>query len=309
MANGPEQDPRESPAVREAGGTWTRRDLVTWLGRAATVSLFAPWIEACVRSGLPGADPRPSGPPDLPAGLDDAPGEDLAGLQDPDGSAPDDGSGRDDGFDSWDSADPGAADPSSGEVCDPSFAPGSGDAPIFRDWNVRTVDPQDLAALLASWRLVIGGLVRQEVVLDFCALRDLGLVDQQTDFHCVEGWSVWDVPWNGIPLGQVLDLAGPLPEARFLRITSVRGLYTESLPLEVAREPKTLLALGIGGDLLPLAHGFPVRIVVPRLLGYKNPKYVARIDLTVTEHVGFWPRYGYSVSGEVPPERLREGKY
>jgi len=204
-----------------------------------------------------------------------------------------------------DDADPDATT----EPCDPSFAPGDESQPVFANWGERTVDHQDLASILGTWRLTIDGLVDTPLSLDFCQLRDLGLVDQVTDFHCVEGWDILDVPWNGIPLSRLLDLAGVRPEARFLTFTSIGGLYTESLPLSVAREPKTLLALGVGGSTLPLKHGFPARIVVPRLLGYKNPKYVARIEASVVETVGFWPRLGYPVEGECPPSRLREGKY
>jgi len=193
--------------------------------------------------------------------------------------------------------------------CEAEFQPGTEDLPILQSFPVRTVDPQDLQSILASWRLSVGGMVRREVTWSFCDLLAMGLVTQTTDFHCVEGWSVWDVPWDGVPLARLLDLAGPLPGASFLKIDCIGGRYSESLPLSVAREPRTLLALGIGGQTLPLSHGFPARVVVPRLLGYKNPKYVRRIDLVDVEHPGFWSRFGYPVSGEVPPERLREGHY
>ena len=70
-----------------------------------------------------------------------------------------------------------------------------------------------------------------------------------------------------------------------------------------------MLALGINGHTLPLKHGFPARVVVPRLLGYKNPKFVRRIELVDFEHVGYWSNFGYAVEGLVPEDRLREGKY
>jgi DMSO/TMAO reductase YedYZ molybdopterin-dependent catalytic subunit len=316
------RDPERRPS-REgldhllAEGPVTRRDLVSWMGRAAAFSLFAPWLEACVRPEGP-FSPIDLGPGrDLPGGPDGAAGD--AGFDTPPdrdlatGDATAEAAEEADAADAGDAADSGdaadATDAPSPAQCDPDLVPGTTDAPIFQSWKGNTVDPQDEASLLSSWRLVIGGLVEREVVMDFCALRDMGLDDQVTDFHCVEGWSVYDVPWNGIRLGRLLALAGVRPEARYLKITSVGGHYTESLPLSVAYEPRTLLGIGIGGDALPMKHGFPARIVVPRLLGYKNAKCVARIDLAVTEHVGFWERYGYPVSGEVPEARLREGKY
>jgi DMSO/TMAO reductase YedYZ molybdopterin-dependent catalytic subunit len=130
-----------------------------------------------------------------------------------------------------------------------------------------------------------------------------------TDFHCVEGWSVDDVPWNGVSLARMLDLAGADPSATYLSFYSVGGEYSESLPISVAREPRTLLGYGVGGSTLPLAHGFPVRLVVPRLYGYKNAKYLSRIEITDHAITGYWEQYGYSYGGEVPASLLRPGKF
>jgi DMSO/TMAO reductase YedYZ molybdopterin-dependent catalytic subunit len=70
-----------------------------------------------------------------------------------------------------------------------------------------------------------------------------------------------------------------------------------------------MLAYGVCGATLPLDHGFPLRLVVPRLLAYKNPKYVHRVELTDHAVEGFWVQRGYSYEGEVPEERLRDGRY
>ena len=153
------------------------------------------------------------------------------------------------------------------------------------------------------------GLASNPLTLGFADILALERQDQVTDFHCVEGWSVFDVPWNGVPLARVLDLAGAQPSATYVTFHSVGEVYEESLPIDVAREPKTLLGYGVDGSTLPLPHGFPVRLVVPRLLGYKNAKYLSRIELTDRAVTGYWESYGYSIDGEVPPERLRPGKY
>lgn len=187
--------------------------------------------------------------------------------------------------------------------------PGTILRPELQSWNERTVDPQNLAAILASWKLRIGGLVDKPIELGFCELREMGLVTQVTDFHCVEGWSVYDVPWNGIPLGRLLEMVQPKSSATFLEIHCVGGKYLESLAVSVAKEPRSILALGIDGSTLPLKHGFPARVVVPRLLGYKNPKFVESIDLVDHESSGFWEGFGYPSQGAVPASRLRPGKY
>jgi DMSO/TMAO reductase YedYZ molybdopterin-dependent catalytic subunit len=189
------------------------------------------------------------------------------------------------------------------------FQPGTGAGAIFEKWGVRTVDPQDLTALLGSWRLEVGGLVEAPAEFSFADVVGLPRTDQATDFHCVEGWSVHDVPWNGVRLAEIVDRVKPLPEAAYVNFRTVTDKYNESLPLAVAREPRTVVAYGVGGATLPIAHGFPLRLVIPRLLGYKNAKYVYRIEFAETPLQGFWVAAGYPYGGEVPQQRLREGKY
>lgn len=118
-----------------------------------------------------------------------------------------------------------------------------------------------------------------------------------------------DVPWNGVHLSSLLGLVGARPAATHVTFHTVGGQYNESLPLDVALEPRTLLAYGAGGNTLPLEHGFPLRAVIPRLLGYKNAKYVHRIELTDRPVEGFWVQAGYPYDGLVPASRLRPGKY
>ena len=189
------------------------------------------------------------------------------------------------------------------------FHPGPGTDPIFSDWYENTVDTQNLADILANWTLTVDGMTSNPLSLGFADLIALARQDQVTDFHCVEGWSVDDVPWNGVSLASMLDLAGAAPSATYLSFYSVGGEYSESLPISVAREPRTLLGYGVGGSTLPLAHGFPLRLVVPRLYGYKSAKYLSRIEVTDHAITGYWEQYGYSYGGEVPASLLRPGKY
>ena len=295
-----------------------RRSLLEWLGAATVLGLASPLVQACGGGGgddtahLDAADGGPDGRGDARIPDDAADGESADGANadaSPDALAD---TGADpsevDGLPEV-SGDPTSLDPAAcqGELPPTASSPSS--HPIFDGWNVRTVDEQSLADLLANWRLRVDGLVASPRTFTFCELLTLGVVRQVTDFHCVEGWSVYDVPWDGVPLQALLDAVQPLPEATHLAIGCRGDVYAESLPLAVAREPRTLLGLGIDGHTLPLTHGFPARLVVPRLLGYKNPKYVLTLTLTDTELVGFWPKYGYPVSGEVPAERLRPGKY
>jgi DMSO/TMAO reductase YedYZ molybdopterin-dependent catalytic subunit len=189
------------------------------------------------------------------------------------------------------------------------FQPSDGQGELFTDWKSNTVEMQNLADILSSWSLAVDGMVAKTLVLAFADLFALERQDQVTDFHCVEGWSVDDVPWNGVALARLLDLAGADPAATHITFHSFGEQYLESLSMPVAREPRTLLGYGIGGATLPLKHGFPVRLVVPRLLGYKNAKCLSRIEVTDQPETGYWETYGYPYAGEVPASRLRPGKY
>ena len=251
---------------------FSRRSLVEWLGKSAVLALGAPLIEACGGGG-------------------DRPGSPLDASSQP---------GRDGGS--------AAGDSDAGSIAFP-FQPGSGTQSIFQNWAENTVDPQDLTALLASWTLTIDGMVDHPQNWHFADLFALPRQDQSTDFFCVEGWSVQDVPWNGIALSTLLDLASPTAQASYLTFHTFGDRYNESLPIAVAREPHSLLAYGVAGTTLPLAHGFPLRLVVPRLLGYKNAKYVYRVELTDQPVKGYWVAAGYSYAGEVPASELRPGHF
>ena len=81
------------------------------------------------------------------------------------------------------------------------------------------------------------------------------------------------------------------------------------MPLDVALEPKTLLAYGIDCHTLPVSHGFPLRLVVPRKFGYKSAKYIALIELADHPVDGYWEPHGHSYEADVPADKLRPGKY
>lgn len=190
-----------------------------------------------------------------------------------------------------------------------TFGPGPGEGGVFVGWGQRTVDTQEVSAILANWSLRVDGLVERPMTLSFADLCALTRQDQVTDFHCVEGWSIDDVPWSGVLLDDLLARVGVTAAATHVLFHTVGEIYNDSLPLAVAREPRSLLGYGIAGSTLPLAHGFPVRVVVPRLLGYKNAKFVARVEVVDHQVDGYWVQRGYPYAGEVPPHRLREGKY
>jgi DMSO/TMAO reductase YedYZ molybdopterin-dependent catalytic subunit len=110
-------------------------------------------------------------------------------------------------------------------------------------------------------------------------LRTFPRRTQITMIQCEEGWS-YIAEWSGVPLSHVLDLAGTLPQVRYVVYVSFEPDTWESIDMSDALHPQTILTLGMNGGELPVSFGGPLRLRVPRQLGYKNVKYITRLTLT-----------------------------
>jgi DMSO/TMAO reductase YedYZ molybdopterin-dependent catalytic subunit len=163
----------------------------------------------------------------------------------------------------------------------------------------------------ADWRLKVHGLVERELSLSLGDLRAIPSRTQITRHDCVEGWSCIG-KWTGAPLTEVLSLAGVRPEARFVVFHCADTLddggdsndpetirYYESIDLIDAAHPQTILAYEMNGKALTVPHGAPLRLRVERQLGYKQAKYIMRIELTRSVadlhggRGGYWEDRGY----------------
>jgi len=144
-----------------------------------------------------------------------------------------------------------------------------------------------------SWRLRIDGLVAKPRELGYEEVLRLPRVEQTSDFHCVTGWTVRNVRWAGVRFHDLLSLAQPRPEAHALRFVSAERPYEDTLTLEQALRPAALLAYEMDGHPLPRSHGAPARVVLPAMYGYKNVKWVERIELVARPRDGFWEKLGY----------------
>ncbi len=144
-----------------------------------------------------------------------------------------------------------------------------------------------------QWVVRVDGLVETPVTIDRATWASLPRMDETVDFLCVEGWGVDDVRWGGVAPSVVLDQVGVRPEARYAVFYASGGVYLSSVPLELVRDPQTVLADTIAGAPLPPKHGGPLRLVVPKQLGYKSVKWVGRIELTDRIRTGYWESRGY----------------
>jgi DMSO/TMAO reductase YedYZ molybdopterin-dependent catalytic subunit len=131
----------------------------------------------------------------------------------------------------------------------------------------------------ADWRLAVDGLVARPASFSPAQLKSYPQRSQITHLACEEGWS-YIAEWIGVPLLHILDVVGTLPQARYVVYRSIQPDWWESIDMADALHPQTLVAYGMNGAELPVGFGGPLRLRVPRQLGYKSVKYITRITLT-----------------------------
>jgi len=162
----------------------------------------------------------------------------------------------------------------------------------------------------ADWRLTIDGLVARPASFSLAELMRFPSRSHITHQACEEGWS-FIAECTGVPLSYVLNLVGALPQAKYVFFFPFGekgfplGKKWGSLDMIDAWHPQTLLAYAMNGQPLPAPHGAPLRVRVPRQLGFKSLKYLSRITLTDTvKNIGKgWgsssPEHGFSWYGGI----------
>jgi DMSO/TMAO reductase YedYZ molybdopterin-dependent catalytic subunit len=131
----------------------------------------------------------------------------------------------------------------------------------------------------ADWRLQVDGMVARPGSFSMAQLKSYPSRSQITHLACEEGWS-YIAEWTGVPLSHVLDVAGILPQARYVAYFSEQNGWWDSVDMADALHPQTFLAYGLNGGELPVGNGGPLRMRVPRQLGYKSVKYINRLTVT-----------------------------
>ena len=131
----------------------------------------------------------------------------------------------------------------------------------------------------ADWRVEVDGMVARPASFSLAELRSFPSRTQITALTCEEGWS-FIAEWAGVPLSYILSLAGALPDARYVAYFSIQPNWRHSIDMADALHPQTLLIYGMNGGDLPMGHGGPVRLRLPRQLGYKNVKFITHLTVT-----------------------------
>jgi DMSO/TMAO reductase YedYZ molybdopterin-dependent catalytic subunit len=135
------------------------------------------------------------------------------------------------------------------------------------------------ATHFADWRLDVDGMVARPASFSLAEIKSFPASSQITHIACEEGWS-YIAEWTGVPLSHILNLVGTLPQARYVVYRSIEADWWDSLDMADALHPQTLVAHRMNGGELPVPFGGPLRLRVPRQLGYKNVKFLNRLTLT-----------------------------
>lgn len=146
-----------------------------------------------------------------------------------------------------------------------------------------------------DWRLVVDGTVARPLVLTLSDLKSMPVRSQITEVACEEGWS-YVAEWIGTPLSSVLNEAGVLPQSQYVVYYGVEKWAWESIDMAEAMHPYTLVTMGMNDGELPVPFGGPLRLRLPRQLGYKSLKYLHHI--TVTDNIR---KFGQGL-GSIDPE-------
>lgn len=149
----------------------------------------------------------------------------------------------------------------------------------------------------ADWRLRIEGEVSRPLSLSLSDLEDMVDYDGESEFHCVTGWSVTGRRWRGVRLSTVLEKAGA-PRDGWIAAVSLGG-YTAVLPMEEALRADAIIAIGLDGGPLPPENGWPARLFLPRLYGWKHGKWLSRIVVLRDYQDGYWEALSYHERGLV----------
>lgn len=144
-----------------------------------------------------------------------------------------------------------------------------------------------------TWQFRLFGLIDNPLILNWTDFLQIPRKVQVSNFHCITGWNVYDVTYEGILLSQLLALAKVKPDARYVKMYSADGVYTSALSLEQAHLPDVMVVVLMDGKPIPSDLGGPARLIVPQMYAYKGVKWLNAVELIQEPHLGFWEERGY----------------
>lgn len=162
--------------------------------------------------------------------------------------------------------------------------------PVLHYGRIPRFDP-------VTWDFKIWGQVRESRRFTWTEFSTLPTVEQVSDMHCVTRWSKLGSRFEGIPIAAVMNHVDLHPEARYVLIHADPN-YTTNMPVEELLADDVMFALKYEGQPLTPEHGYPVRLLVPKLYLWKSAKWVRGLEFLTTDQPGFWEQYGYHNHGD-----------
>ena len=167
---------------------------------------------------------------------------------------------------------------------------------VVDGWPVFTYDAVPRIDL-ATWEFRIWGEVEEEVTFTWQEFLAIPKTAVTSDIHCVTHWSKLDNVWEGVTFREVMKHVRLKPDARYAMVHSYGG-YTTNIPLADLDDDDVLFAYKHDGKDLTPDHGWPLRLVLPKLYFWKSAKWVRGLHFLSSDRPGFWETYGYHMRGD-----------
>lgn len=148
---------------------------------------------------------------------------------------------------------------------------------------------------LQDWKLELKGCVDKPLVMTWENFLQLPQIEDQSDFHCVTGWSQLGIRWQGVRFSEIAKVCQVQAEAKYVYTVASDG-YSTNLSLEEAMRYDVMLVYQAEGKPLAKEHGGPVRMITPQLWAWKGAKWITGIEFLNENRKGFWEERGYSNS-------------
>ena len=162
-------------------------------------------------------------------------------------------------------------------------------------FRINTAEAKTPSFDAVNYRFVVDGLVDNPISLTYDELLELPNTQQVSNFHCVEGWSVPNVRWQGVRMQTILAIVKPQAKAGYITFHALDGVYTDSLAVRHASYPDALIAYRMNDQPLTPDHGRPLRFIMPQMYGYKGAKFLYRLEFAETQATGYWEQRGWQI--------------
>ncbi len=162
--------------------------------------------------------------------------------------------------------------------------------PVLHEGRVPDLDQ-------SQWTFGIAGLVERERIITYEEFMALPRVKVQADIHCVTGWSKLDTLWEGVASKEISKFAGVKAQAKYVMIHAAVN-FTTNLSMHDFLQDDVVFATKLDGKDITPEHGYPIRLIVPRLYFWKSAKWVTGVEFMEHDRRGFWEVRGYHNHGD-----------